>query len=120
MSISVVVPGAVDRLAFDQFMSEVLIPTLVPGQIVVLDNLSVHRRVTVQAALTAAGCELWFLPRSSPDRNPIEQAFAKLKPGLRRAGARTFEAVVEAVGIGNQAITSQDAASFVQAAGYSL
>jgi transposase len=120
MTTSVVVPGPVDRRVFDRFIERHLIPTLTPGQIVVLDNLSVHRSARAGAALAAVGCEVWFLPRYSPDRNPIEQAFAKLKAGLRRAQARSFEAVVEAVGDGYGRITVRDAAGFIRSAGYSL
>lgn len=121
MGPSVVLPGAVDRRAFDQFVEEVLIPALVPGQIVVRDNLSVHRSARAEAALAAAGCELGFLPRYSPDRTPIEQAFSKLKKlkaGLRRAEARTFDAVVVAVSAGYATITARDAAGFIRSARY--
>lgn len=119
MGASVVLPGAVDRLAFDQFVEEVLLPTLAPGQIVVLDNLSVHRSAWAETQVAAVGCERWFLPRYSPDKNPIEQAFSKLKGGLRRAGARTFDAVVHAVGVAYETISPSDAAGFIHAAGYS-
>lgn len=95
-----------------------LSPTLRPGQIVVLDNLGVHRRAWLDAALRAVGCELWHLPRYSPDRTPIEQAFSTLKQGLRGAEARTFDAVVEAVGAGYHTITDQDVTGFFRAAGY--
>ena len=119
MGPSLVLPGAMDRRVLDRFVTEVLVPTLGLGRIVVLDNLSVHRRARAEACLAEAGCALWFLRRYSPDRTLIEQAFAKLKGGVRRAGARTFEAGVEAVRAGYQTITTRDAAGFIRAAGFS-
>ncbi len=118
MGPSLVLPGAVDRRCFDQFVRQELLPHLRPGQIVVLDNLNVHKSARAEALLATVGCELWPLPRYSPDKNPIEQAFSKLKGALRRAEARTFEAVVEAVSSIYPTITAQDACGFVRAAGY--
>ena len=92
--------GAVDRLVFEAFVERVLVPDPAPGQIVVLDNLSVHKSATARARIEAAGCQLVFLPTYSPDFNPIEHAFAKTKQALRRAGARSFETIVAAVGGG--------------------
>lgn len=117
---AVVLPGALDRLAFETFVVELLVPTLRPGQIVVLDNLSVHKSALVREVIAAAGCELRFLPTYSPDYNPIEQAFAKLKQHLRRAAARDFDSVVQATGTGLATITSTDARSFFIAAGYPM
>lgn len=115
---SMVVPGAVDREVFDTFVLTDLAPALRPGQIVVLDNLSVHKSAVARAAIEAVGCRLVFLPTYSPDFNPIEQAFAKAKQRLRRLEARSFETVVEAVGDALAAITSRDCAGFFRAAGY--
>jgi hypothetical protein len=81
---SLLVRGAVDRLVFEAFVQRVLVPSLRPGQIVVLDNLSVHKSANARALIEAAGCQLIFLPAYSPDMNPIEPAFAKTKQALRR------------------------------------
>lgn len=112
--------GASDRRAFDTFIDQVLAPTLRPGQIVILDNLSVHKSARAAARLADIGCALHFLPTYSPDFNPIEQAFAKLKTRLRRAEARTFDALVDATHDGIAAITAQDAHAFFADAGYDL
>jgi len=115
---SLLVRGAVDRSVFDTFIIDHLVPTLRPGQVVVADNLAVHKSARARAAITAAGCRLVFLPTYSPDFNPIEQAFAKCKQALRRLGPRSFTAVVEAVGTALAAVTAADAAAFYHAAGY--
>jgi transposase len=115
---SMVLEGAVDRDAFDAFIEHQLVPTLRPGQIVVLDNLSVHKSAKAQAMLAAAGCRLCFLPTYSPDFNPIEQAFAKVKERLRRLQARTPDAIVAAVGLALTTITAHDCAGFFRTAGY--
>jgi len=84
-----VIPGAMDRIAFDLYVQTQLVPTLRPGDIVVLDNLSVHKSPKAMAAIRACGARMLFLPQYSPDLNPIEMAFAKLKAHLRAAAART-------------------------------
>ena len=99
-------------------MQRVLVPSLRPGQIVVLDNLSVHKSATARALIEAAGCQLIFLPTYSPDLNPIEPAFAKTKQALRRVGARSFEAVVAAVTLALPLITTTDAQAFFADAGF--
>ncbi len=117
---SVVVEGAVDRPAFEAFIEQFLVPQLRPGQVVVLDNLSVHKSARARAAIERVGARLLFLPTSSPDFNPIEFAFAKGKQALRRIGPRSFDAVVAAVGQALEAITAADARAFSRAAGYPL
>jgi hypothetical protein len=117
---AVVLPGAVDRLAFDAYVAQVLVPALRPGQTVVLDNLSVHKGARARALVEAAGCRLLFLPPYSPDLNPIELAFAKLKRELRRAEARTFDAPVAATGEAMATVTRADVRGFFAAAGYPL
>ena len=99
---------------------EELAPTLRPGQVVVLDNLSVHKAARIREALAARGCALLFLPPYSPDFTPIEQAFSKLKAILRGLGARTREALVEAARVALDAITPEDAAAWFAHAGYVL
>jgi transposase len=118
MGASVVVDGAVDRRIFEAFVEQELVPTLDPGQIVVLDTLSVHKSARARRLIEAAGCHLWFLPTSSPDLNPIEPAFAKIKQHLRRAQARAFLAVVDATNPALNAVTPADAAGFFRHAGY--
>lgn len=115
---SLLVRGAVDRLVFEAFVERVLVPTLRPGQIVILDNLSVHKSATARACIAAAGCHLVFLPTYSPDLNPIEPAFAKTKQALRRIGARSFETIVAALGDAVPTITVTDAHAFFAAAGF--
>jgi hypothetical protein len=115
---AVVLPGALDRIAFETYVAEALVPGLRPGQTVVLDNLSVHKSAHARHLIEAAGCQVRFLPTYSPDCNPIEQAFAKLKAHLRRIEARTFDAVVTATGAGLATITPTDAQAFFTAAGY--
>ena len=120
MGPGLLIEGAADRLAFDAFIEQVLVPVMRPGQTLVLDNLNVHKSATARDRLAAAGCALRFLPTYSPDLNPIEQAFAKVKTHLRRAEARTFDALVAAAHDGLGALTAQDAEAFFADAGYPL
>jgi transposase len=115
---SVVVPGPIDGAAFDAFVTQFLVPALRPGQVVILDNLSVHKSPRARAAIEGAGCRLAFLPTYSPDLNPIELAFAKTKTTLRRAEARSFDTLVAALGTVAPTITAADAQAFFRAAGY--
>jgi transposase len=105
-----VLEGALNGAAFDAYVAHVLAPTLRAGQIVVLDNLSAHHGERARAAVEARGAELWFLPAYSPDLNPIEPAWAKVKAELRRVAARTPDALQEALGPALDAITPHDAA----------
>jgi transposase len=114
------VRGAVDRPVFETFVERVLVPSLRPGQIVILDNLSVHKSARAKALIQAAGCYLVFLPTYSPDFTPIEQAFAKSKQTLRRVGARSWESIVMAIGEALHIITEADACAFFAAARFSL
>jgi len=106
--------------SFAWYITEQLAPTLRPGQIVVLDKLSVHKAERVRQAIAACHCQLLFLPPSSPDFTPIEQAFSKIKAILRGLGARTKEALQEAVRLAIAAITRHDAAAWFAHAGYAL
>lgn len=112
--------GALDRLAFDRFVTAFLAPTLRRGDVVVLDNLSVHKSAVAQRAIEACGATLVFLPAYSPDFNPIEQAFAKLKQRLRAVNARTVDTVMAATRALYPAITADDARGFYRHAGYFL
>ena len=109
-----------DTAAFERYVTEVLGSTLRPGQIVVLDNLSVHKAARIRQAIEARHCQLLFLPSYSPDFTPIEQAFSKIKAILRGLGARTKEALEEAVRLAIEAITPDDAAAWFAHAGYAL
>lgn len=120
MGESLVVEGAVDGQVFELFIAQVLGPRLRRGQIVVLDNLSVHKSARARAMIEAAGCQLIFLPSYSPDFNPIEQAFAKTKQALRRIGARSWESIVAAVGESLATVTAADARAFFADAGFPL
>jgi len=115
-----VLEGAMDALAFTEYLRHVLGPTLRPGQVVIVDNLSVHKGAAVREALTGRGCELVFLPAYSPDSTPIEHAFSKVKAKLRGLGARTREALVEAADQAVSAITRTDATAWFTATGYPL
>jgi len=110
--------GALNSDAFAAYVQHILVPTLRPGQVVILDNLSVHHRVDIRALIAQAGCTLLFLPSYSPDFNPIEQAFSKLKTLLRRAKARTQDALEDAMAQALTAISAADARSFFHDAGY--
>ncbi len=93
-----VIKGAMDGPAFAAYVREVLVPELEPGTVVILDNLATHRNKVAAQALRDHGCWFLYLPPYSPDLNPIEQAFSKLKAHLRRYGARTFSEVFDAIG----------------------
>lgn len=114
------VEGAADTAVMLAFVRHVLVPTLRPGQVVVLDNLSVHRAAAVRRLVEAAGCRLLFLPPYSPDLNPIEQAWSKLKALMRGLGARTVEALHAALARVVDAITPGDAAGYFRHAGYAV
>ncbi len=114
------IEGAMDTATFEWYITEQLGPTLRPGQVVVLDNLSVHKAASIRQALEARGCALLFLPPYSPDYTPIEQAFSKLKAILRGLGARTREALEQAVKVAVEAITREDAIAWFAHAGYTL
>lgn len=93
-----VIPGAMDRDAFNIYVETQLAPSLQPGDVVILDNLSVHKSAKAEAAVRKQGAWMLFLPQYSPDLNPIEMAFSKLKAHLRKIAARTFDALIEAIG----------------------
>ena len=102
------IEGSTNTEVFLTYLENVLCPALRPGQMVVLDNLSVHKNEAVRQKIEAAGCRLLFLPAYSPDFNPIEHAFAKLKQFLRKAKARTQETLEAAIAAGLATITAQD------------
>jgi transposase len=112
------VEGATTREVFETYLEHVLAPTLKPGQMVVMDNLSAHKGGRVKEIIEGRGCELIYLPPYSPDFNPIEQAFSKIKGLLRRAEARTREALIEAMGWALEAVSARDARGFFGHCGY--
>jgi len=101
-------------------MGEFLVPMLVPGQVVVLDNLSVHKDARVAPLIAAAGCRRCYLPAYSPDFNPIELAFSTIKTAMRQAEARTHEALVDALGPVLDTVSAQDAIGWYRHCGYFL
>jgi transposase len=113
-----VLDGAMDGAAFDLYVKEFLLPTLRLGDIVVMDNLPAHKRAQVRLALEAVGAQLRYLPPYSPDLNPIEMAFAKLKAALRKAAARTIKALCTAIAQALTTFAPQEGANFFAAAGY--
>ena len=118
MTAPMVLDGPMDGLAFEAYVTQVLVPTLRPGDIVVMDNLAAHKRAEIAIAIEGAGARLLYLPPYSPDLNPIEMAFAKLKAALRKAAARSIEALVDAIARALAAFTDQECLNFFAAAGY--
>ena len=119
---SLAVEGATDREVFDfeAYVERLLAPTLRRGQVVVMDNLSAHKGERVRELIEERGCELLYLPPYSPDLNPIEEAFSKVKRILRKAESRTREALVEAIGAAVSAVTAKDARGFFEHCGYGI
>src|ERR1700760_2230532 len=103
---------------FQIYVEEVLAPTLSPGDIVIMDNLGAHKAKAVRAAIRGAGAKLLFLPKYSPDLNPIEQLFAKIKHHLRKAQARSLDAVCQTIGQILAAVTPQECSNYLAHAGY--
>ena len=118
MGPSLAVEGPTTREVFETYLEEVLAPTLSPGRVVVMDNLSAHKGGRVREIIEGRYCELIYLPPYSPDLNPIEEAFAKLKGQLRKSGARSRAALVEAMGRALDAISVGDARGFFGHCGY--
>lgn len=112
------IEGAFDTAAFVVFVEHFLVPALAPGQIVVLDNLSVHKAGRVRQLIEARGCQVLFLPPYSPDFSPIEPCFSKLKEALRKAAARTQEGLIEAIGQAMSLVTSEDAHGWFRHCGF--
>ncbi len=107
MGAAMILEGPIDTLAFELSIEQILAPSLEPGQIVVMDNLSSHSSPKAEQAIQARGCQLLFLPAYSPDLSPIEEAFSKLKAFLRRVGARTREDLWQAISHALELITPE-------------
>ena len=110
--------GAMDALAFDHYVERFLVPTLTPGQVVILDNLAVHNRRRVRELITAAKCRVLFLPSYSPAFNRIEQVFSQIKAYIRRVGARTREVLEAAIAQALDLVTPTDAQNYFRHCGY--
>ena len=109
-----------DRQVFEAYVEQVLAPSLRCGQVVVLDNLGAHKSERARELIEGRGCQLLYLPPYSPDFNPIEEAFSKIKGVLRKAQARTREALIEALGVAIWTVSARDARGFFEHSGYGL
>ena len=113
-----VLDGPINAIAFQAYVDQVLVPTLQPGDVVIMDNLSSHKGAGVRAAIEAAGASLLHLPPYSPDFDPIENAFSKLKAALRKAAERTMEGLWTAIGRVIPTFTPAECANYFANAGY--
>jgi transposase len=113
-----VLDGPINGERFVAYVEQFLVPTLSPGDIVIMDNLGSHKGGAVRRAIRAAGAKLFFLPPYSPDLNPIEQVFAKLKTLLRKAAERTVEATWRRIGVLLDEFSSQECANYLRGSGY--
>jgi transposase len=118
MGPGLLVEGGISTAGFEAYVGHLLVPTLRPGDIVVMDNLKQHQGDRTRELIEARGAELWLLPAYSPDLNPIEEAFSKVKALLRAAAARTDEALAAAIWAALKAITPADAAGYFTHCGY--
>lgn len=112
--------GATDAVAFRAYVESVLVPTLRPGDLVIMDNLSAHKTPGIIALIEKAGAHVRFLPAYSPDFNPIEKMWSKVKEFLRSVKARTEEALWAAIAAALAAVTAEDAAGWFASCGYSI
>jgi transposase len=118
MGAAMILEGSTNGAAFELYVEQLLAPSLHAGQIVVMDNLRAHKSERVRQAIEDKGCQLVFLPGYSPDFSPIEETFSKLKTSLRRAGARTREALEEAMCESLLTVTARDARGWFRHCGY--
>ena len=112
--------GPIDNVSFLAYIEQVLVPTLRPGDVVVLDNLAVHKQPAVRSAISVVGATVRFLPPYSPDFNPIELAFAKLKAFLRAARPRSFDQVISLMAIALELFTPLECANYIRHCGYRI
>ena len=118
---TVVVDGAMNSETFLAYTGQFLVPSLKPGDIVIMDNLSSHKAKGIREAIEAAGCDLWYLPtypRGSPDYNPIEKLWSKVKSWLRRVSAGTFKTLSDAVAAALRAVGGDECANYFASCGY--
>ena len=118
MGPSMSMEGSSDTESFGLYIRDILAPSLEPGQIVLMDNLSVHKSTWVRDVVEGRGCQLWLLPSYSPDLDPIEEAFSKVKNLIRKAKARTLESLFAVTAGALEAVSEEDARGFFEACGY--
>ena len=118
MGPSLAVEGTTTAQVFETYVEKMLVPMLRAGQIVVMDNLGAHKPRRIRELIEGQGCELLYLPAYSPDYNPIEEAFSKIKRFLRKVGARSRETLVEALGAALSAVSPEEARGYFEHAGY--
>jgi len=118
MSAPMVLDGAMHGAAFLAYVEQVLAPTLSPGDIVVMDNLSSHKAAGVREAIEAADATLWYLPPYSPDLNPIEKLWSKVKAWLRRVSAKTFDGLTDAIADALRDVQTNECNNYLNACGY--
>jgi transposase len=118
MGPSMAVEGATTSRVFETYVERLLAPALHPAHVVVMDNLGAHRPRRIRELIEAKGCELIYLPPYSPDLNPIEEALSKIKHLLRKSGARTKKALIEAMGRALEAVSTEDVRGFFAHCGY--
>lgn len=112
--------GPINGQSFLAYVRDCLVPTLSPGDVVIMDNLGSHRGKLVRRAIRQVGARLLFLPKYSPDLNPIEQVFSKLKHGLRKAQARSWDTVLKAIGDLLKTYAPEECANYLQNSGYGV
>lgn len=115
---TVVVDGAMNSVTFLGYVQQFLIPSLRPGDVVVMDNLPAHKGAAVREAIEGAGYDLWYLPPYSPDLNPIEKLWSKVKAWLRRVSAATFDRLGDAVADALRAVDSHECSNYFASCGY--
>ena len=115
---SLILDGSANTEVFEIYVEQILAPSLQPGQMVIMDNLSIHKGNKVRQLIEARGCQVLFLPAYSPDLSPIEEAFSKVKAVLRRIGARTREALQEALEYALTTVSASDASGWFSHCGY--
>ena len=115
---TVVIDGPMNGTTFLSYVQRCLVPALRPGDVVVMDNLASHKIAGVREAIEAAGCDLWYLPPYSPDYNPIEKLWSKVKAWLRRIGAATFQTVSRTVGDALHAVAGDECCNYLRSCGY--
>lgn len=120
MGEAIAVEGSTNKEVFEAYVERALLPTLEAGEVVVMDNLSAHKPARVRELIEGKGCELIYLPAYSPDFNPIEEAFSKIKDVVRRAAVRTKDALIETLGEALSAVSVRDARGYFEHAGYHL
>jgi transposase len=117
---TVVVDGAMTSEIFIAYVEQCLVPSLTPGQIVVMDNLSAHKHHRVRELIEAADCDLWYLPAYSPDLNPIEKVWSKVKTYLRRVSAKTLETLIQAIAQALRTVNASDLQGYFTSCGYEV